>query len=84
MGMTAALKLRRVVENTCNVLAIEGIASAQALDFVAPLVTGPRGQKAHREVRSVCPAMDKDRVMYRDFARVAELIAKGKIAEALL
>jgi len=83
MGMTAAVKLRRVVDNTRNVLAIEAMAAAQALDFVAPLRTGNRGQKAHHAIRSVCPAMDKDRVMYEDFARTAKLIADGKVAEAL-
>jgi histidine ammonia-lyase len=83
MGMTAAVKLKRVVDNTRNVLAIEAMAAAQALDFVAPLKTGKRGQKAHHAIRSVCPAMDKDRVMYGDFARTAELIANGKVAEAL-
>jgi histidine ammonia-lyase len=83
MGMTAALKLRRVVENTRNVLAIEAMAAAQALDFVAPLKTGKRGQKAFQEIRSVCPTMDKDRVMYRDFARIADLISGGKLAEVL-
>ena len=83
MGMTAALKLRRVVENTRNVLAIEAIAAAQALDFVAPLKTGSRGQKAHKAIRSVCAPMEKDRVMYNDFARVAELIAAGQVAAAL-
>jgi hypothetical protein len=31
----------------------------------------------------VCAAMDKDRVMYEDFARTAKLIAEGKLAEAL-
>jgi histidine ammonia-lyase len=83
MGMTAAIKLKRVVENTRNVLAIEAMAAAQALDFVAPLKTGKRGQKAHAAIRSVCAAMDKDRVMYEDFARTAKLIAEGKLAEAL-
>jgi histidine ammonia-lyase len=83
MGMTAALKLRRVVENTRNVLAIEAIAAAQALEFVAPLKTGSRGQKAHKAIRSVCAPMEKDRVMYNDFARVAELIAAGQVAAAL-
>ncbi len=83
MGMTAALKLRRVVDNTRNVLAIEAMAAAQALDFLAPLKTGKRGQAAHAAIRSVCATMDKDRVMYQDFARLAELIASGKIAAAL-
>ena len=83
MGMTAALKLRRVVENTCNVIAIEAIAAAQALDLIAPLTTGPRGQKAHVTIRSVCAKMEHDRAMYRDFARVAELIASRKLRESL-
>jgi histidine ammonia-lyase len=83
MGMTASLKLKRIVANTRNTLAIEAMAAAQALDFLAPLKTGKRGQAAHAAIRSVCPTMDKDRVMYGDFARISELIASGKIAEAL-
>ena len=83
MGMTAALKLRRVVENTGNVLAIEAMAVAQAIDFLAPLKTSKRGQAAHAAIRSVCPTMEHDRVMYGDLARIADLLASGKIAEAL-
>jgi len=83
MGMTAALKLKRIIENARNAMAIEAMAAAQALDFVAPLKTSKRGQAAHAAIRSVCPTMDKDRVMYQDFARIAELIASGKVAEAL-
>ena len=83
MGMTAALKLRRVVENTRNVLAIEAIAAAQALDLFAPLTTGPRGQQAHRAIRSVSSKMDHDRAMYADIARVADLIAEGRLRAPL-
>ncbi len=83
MGMTAAIKLKRIVENTRHVLAIEAMAVAQAIDFLAPLKTSKRGQAAHAAIRAVCPTMEKDRVMYKDFARLAELIASGKVAEAL-
>jgi histidine ammonia-lyase len=83
MGMTAALKLRRVVENTRNVLAIEAMAAAQAMDLVAPLKTGKRGQRACEAIRSVSPKMEKDRVMYEDFARIARIIADGKVSEVL-
>jgi histidine ammonia-lyase len=83
MGMTAANKLKRIVENTRNVLAIEAMAVAQAIDFLAPLKPSRRGQAAHAAIRSVCPTVDKDRVMYKDFARLAELIASGKVAEAI-
>jgi len=83
MGMTAGLKLKRIVANTTNVLAIEAMAAAQALDFLAPLKPSNRGQQAHAAIRSVCPTMEKDRVMYHDFANLAELIASGKVAAAL-
>ena len=80
MGMTAAMKLTRIVANTRNVLAIEAMAVAQALDFLAPLKTSQRGQAAHAAIRAVCPTMVKDRVMYQDITRLAELIASGKLA----
>ncbi|MBO0910480.1 MAG: histidine ammonia-lyase [Acidobacteria bacterium] len=84
MGMTAALKLRRVVENTQKVLAIEAMAAAQALDLIRPLKTGPRGEKAHRAIRSITPMAESDRAMYGDFSSVAELIRSGAIRDALL
>lgn len=83
MGMGAALKLKRIVENTRNVLAIEAMAAAQGLDFIAPLRTSKRGQKAQAAIRAVSPLIKQDRVLYQELARVVEVIASGKIAEAL-
>jgi len=87
MGMTAAIKLKRIVENTRNVLAIEAMAAAQAIDFYLhgekALKTSKRGQAAHGAIRAVCATMEKDRVMYKDFARLAELIGDGSVAEVL-
>lgn len=83
MGMTAANKLLRVIENTRNVLAIEALAVAQALDFRAPLKTGKRGQAAHAAIRAVSSSITEDRILTDDFRRVAELIASGKLAQPL-
>jgi len=83
MGMTAAIKLKKVIENARNVLAIEAMAAAQAIDFLSPLKTSKSLQQAHAAIRAVCPTMDKDRVMYQDFVRIAEVIAAGKVAEAV-
>ena len=83
MGMTAALKLTKVLENTRNVMAIEALTAAQALDFLAPLTTSKRGQMAHAVIRAAVPSMDHDRVIAPDIARVAEVIASGKLVEAL-
>ncbi len=82
MGMTAGLKLKRIVENTRNVLAIEAMAAAQAVEFLAPLKTSKRLQVAQSVIRSVSPAMDKDRVIYDDFVKIAKKIADGKLTEA--
>jgi histidine ammonia-lyase len=83
MGMTAAIKLMKIVQNARYVLAIEAIAAAQAVDFLAPLKTSSRGQRAHGAIRSVCATMTHDRSLASDFVRASELIASGKIAEAL-
>ena len=83
MGMTAANKLLRMVANTRNVLAIEALAAAQALDFRAPLDTGKRGQAAHAAIRAVSPPIVEDRILAPDIERVADLIAGGKLAAVL-
>ena len=83
MGMTSAIKLKKVVANTLNVLAIEAIAAAQALDFVAPLKPGKRAQQAVAAIRAVCPALEHDRSLAADFARVAEVLSRGEIAALL-
>jgi len=83
MGMAAAIKLKKIVENTRNTLAIEAMAAAQALDLLAPLKTSKRLQQAHAAIRAVSAKIEKDRVMYQDFERIAEVIAMGKVAAAL-
>jgi histidine ammonia-lyase len=83
MGMTAATKLMKVVENTRNVLAIEALAAAQALDFLLPLKTSRRGQMAYAAIRTAASTMDRDRTLAPDITRVAEIIASGKLREAL-
>jgi histidine ammonia-lyase len=83
MGMTGALKLRKIVSNARNVLSIEAMAAAQALDFLAPLKTSKPGQAAHKEIRGASPRVEKDRVLSEDFARIAEMIRAGKLAGVL-
>jgi len=83
MGMGAAIKLKKIVENTRNALAIEAMAAAQALDLLAPLKSSKRLQLAHSAIRAVSAKFEKDRVMYQDFARIADVIASGKVGHEL-
>jgi histidine ammonia-lyase len=76
MGMTAALKLRQIVENVASILAIELICAAQGLDFLAPLKPGRGTQKAYDKLRSLVAPLTEDRVLADDIERV-----RGSLSE---
>jgi histidine ammonia-lyase len=77
MGMTSALKLRTVIDNAEDLLAIELLAAAQALEFRRPLKAGLGVEMAHAKLRSLVPPLDSDRPMSGDIQRVAEAIRQG-------
>jgi histidine ammonia-lyase len=77
MGMSAARRLRPMLENVRNVVAIELISACQGIDFHAPLRSGKVAQRAYDLVRSVSARVDADRPLSRDIATVSSLIASG-------
>jgi histidine ammonia-lyase len=77
MGMTAALKLRTIVENAEHVLAIELLAAAEGLEFRHPLKAGVGVEEAYARVRKISAAVDADRSMSSDIALVATAIREG-------
>jgi histidine ammonia-lyase len=83
MGMAAAIKLKKVLANTTNVLAIEACAAAQAIDFLAPLKTSDALAGAHAAIRKVSPKIDRDRVLAGDISAIAAIIRDGMLAEIL-
>src|SRR4051794_28171482 len=78
MGMTAALKLRTIVENAESLLAIELLAAGSALEFRRPLKAGLGVEQAFEKLRSKVAALEEDRAMYGDIALVAAAIRNGK------
>jgi histidine ammonia-lyase len=77
MGMTSALKLRSIVENAEHLLAIELLAAAEGLEFRRPLKGGVGVEEAYARVRELSPAVEADRSMSSDIARVATAIREG-------
>ncbi len=77
MGMTAALKLRTIVENAEHLLAIELLTAAEGIEFRRPLKAGVGVEEAYARVRSISPAVDTDRSMSADIALVAAAIRDG-------
>ena len=77
MAMGAAWKLRRIVQNVRNVLAIELMCAAQGVDYRAPLKPGKGVARAHAAVRKVVTPLGADRVLSGDIAALADAIAAG-------
>ena len=77
MGMTAALKLRRIVENVELVIAIELMAAAEGLEHRAPLQPGVGLRRAHEAVRASCERLTRDRPLSDDITRVAAALRRG-------
>ncbi|MBA3656939.1 MAG: histidine ammonia-lyase [Gemmatimonadaceae bacterium] len=80
MAMGAAWKLRRIIRNVQNILAIELMCAAQGLDFRAPLKPGGRLVPAHARVRELVKHLDRDRVLSGDIGAIADALARGDFA----
>jgi histidine ammonia-lyase len=63
MGMTAALKLRSIVELAENLLAIELLAGAEALGHRRPLKAGVGVERAFAVARKISPPLTQDRAL---------------------
>jgi histidine ammonia-lyase len=79
MGMTSALKLKRVVENTRRVLAIELLTATRALDCLRPLRSSARIEHARESLSKISPPWTADRPLSRDIERAAEWIAAASL-----
>ena len=82
MSMGAALKAARVVELTRQVISIELLAAAQALDLLAPLVTSPALLSIHAALRAHVPTLVTDRPPSTDIDAIATLVEDGAIERA--
>ncbi|HWJ32665.1 MAG TPA: histidine ammonia-lyase [Gaiellaceae bacterium] len=83
MGNAAGLKAWQVLANSERALAIELLAGAQGVEFLAPLEPGAGVRAAHDFVRSVSPRLDDDRPLAPDIEAVAVAIRDGTLIAAV-
>jgi len=80
MGMTAALKLRKIVDNAERAIACELIAAAEGLEYRKPLKPGPKLLAWYEKVRSVVPRLTTDRPLGADIERLATEIRERRFS----
>ena len=83
MGNASALKAWQVLANAERALAIELLAGAQGIEFLAPLEPGAGVRAAHDFVRSLSATVHEDRPLAEDIERVAAAIADGELVSAV-
>jgi histidine ammonia-lyase len=81
MGMTAALKLGQIVENAEYVLAIEMMTAAEGLDYLQPLRSSARIERARVLVRDHVARLTSDRPLSRDMETLAQAIRQAEFDE---
>ncbi len=79
MGPIAARKASRVVDLVEQILAIELLAAAQALDFRKPLIPADGPRAAVAALRERVSFLDQDRMLADDLEAARDLIASGEL-----
>lgn len=83
MGTIAARKAREILFNTTNVLAIELMAAAQAIDFKGAEGLGNGTRIAYDKIREQVATLHEDRIMYVDINKCTDLISGHAIVNAV-
>ena len=83
MGAISARKALRVLRHAQQVVGIELLCAAQALDFHRPLRPARGTQRAYDVIRTAVPALAGDRVLAPDFAAALALVQSRAVVHAV-
>jgi histidine ammonia-lyase len=83
MGNAAGLKAWQVVANAERAVAIELLAAAQAVEFLAPLEPGGGARAVHAHVRTLSARLRDDRPLSPDIEAVAASVRDGSLLAAV-
>ena len=83
MGTISARKCRDIVRNSENVIAIELLCGAQAMDLFTNLKSGTGSMAAYNVIRDAAPHLENDRILAQDIAAIRELIQSDRILDAV-
>lgn len=81
MGSISGRKFNQVLDNLENILAIELLYAAQALDFRRPLKTSEVLEACHGLVRSAVPHATEDNILAYDIQQIHTLIKSQRLVK---
>ena len=82
MGWAAARKLRKVVENTARILAIELVTSARAIEMRGGLKPSPATGNVIAKLRTKVEGVGPDRFLSPELEAAVVLVQSGEITKA--
>jgi histidine ammonia-lyase len=82
MGWSAARKLRRSLDGLTQVLAIELLSAARALDLRRPLLPGPATGAVLDALRESVPGPGPDRYLAPEIEATVEFVRSGRAVQA--
>lgn len=83
MGTIAARKFGQIVRNAENIVAMELLSAAQALDLLKPLVPDGAVKPAHDAIRAKVPFAAEDRVFASDIEVIKEMIRSEELLSVI-
>ena len=83
LGVASARKAQTAVTNLADLLSVELLCAAQALDFHASLTPGQATGAARDLIRSKVAFRDSDREMYPDLQAVRQFIDNGELNQII-
>ena len=88
MGVTAALKIRGIIKNVEQILAIELMAAAQGIDFRKSVIghdkhLGRGTQPAYDLIRQHVPFIERDTIMYVHMDAVKRTVTSGELVQVV-
>ena len=82
-GVTEARGELTIDVNAADIVAIEWLAAAQAVDFHAPLKTSAPLERARVLLRGQVPHLENDRMIAPDIEAAAAMIHSAALAQAV-
>ncbi len=79
-GPRSAAKARRALDLACDVVAIELLCAAEAIEFQRPLRSGDGVEVSHSRIRAVVPRLTADRSPTPDIHAISTMIKSGTIS----